>query len=85
VEKLEKLRDGRPAVIRKTDATERAFLGTHQVARLLDVDAGTVIRWVDAGEMAGFRTPGGHRRIPRQEVVRFMERHGWLQAGEGRP
>lgn len=61
--------------------TVKRFLGTHEVARLLSVDAGTVIRWADAGRFASFRTPGGHRRIPRQEVLRFAEQHGWLLNG----
>ena len=65
---------------RDTTAVRR-YLGTHEVARLLSVDAGTVIRWVDAGRLASFRTPGGHRRIPRQEVLRFAEQHGWLLSG----
>lgn len=65
---------------RNTAAVKR-YLGTHEVARLLSVDAGTVIRWVDAGRFASFRTPGGHRRIPRQEVLRFAEQHGWLLSG----
>jgi excisionase family DNA binding protein len=56
---------------------EKKFLGTHEVARLLSVDAGTVIRWADAGRLPCFRTPGGHRRISKDDVLRFVREHHW--------
>jgi excisionase family DNA binding protein len=64
-------------------AVEKKFLGTHEVARLLSVDAGTVIRWADAGRLAHFRTPGGHRRILREDVLRFVREHHWPCLEEG--
>jgi excisionase family DNA binding protein len=57
--------------------TTHRFIGTHQAARLLSVDAGTVIRWADAGKLPSFRTPGGHRRIRREDLMQFALNHGW--------
>lgn len=57
--------------------SDRRFLGTHQAARLLSVDAGTVIRWADAGRLHAFRTPGGHRRILKTDLMEFAKVHGW--------
>jgi excisionase family DNA binding protein len=50
---------------------------TTQVAKLLSVSADTVLKWVKAGKITSYRTPGGHCRIP-AEVVATL-----LPAGEG--
>lgn len=44
---------------------------TFQVARLLRVSAPTVVNWVTAGLLEAFRTPGGHRRIRREDLLAF--------------
>ena len=69
----------------KNLTSDRWLLGTHQAARLLSVDAGTVIRWADAGRFPAFRTPGGHRRILRTDLMRFAMVHGWPLADGNRP
>lgn len=61
----------------KPATSTQRFLGTHQAARFLSVDAGTVIRWADAGKLPSFRTPGGHRRILREDLLRFASDYGW--------
>lgn len=43
-------------------------LTTGQAADLLGVSSATVRRWVGDGQIPGFRTPGGHFRIPRHVV-----------------
>ena len=53
-----------------------AYLTTHQVARLLDMSPGAILTWIDAGTLPAFRTPGGHRRVPRAKLVRFLRDHG---------
>lgn len=40
-----------------------ATLTTREAARLLGVSVGTVQKWVESGELAGWKTPGGHRRV----------------------
>ncbi len=62
---------------RKTQMEERRILGTHEVARMFSVDAGTVMRWADAGRLPSFRTPGGHRRMLRDDVLAFARGCGW--------
>ena len=47
------------------------FLTTHQAARLLGVSLPTVVNWIEAGRLSAHRTPGGHRRISREELIRF--------------
>ena len=42
------------------------------VAALLYVDPKTVTRWAAAGKLAAIRTPGGHRRYLRSEVMALL-------------
>ena len=47
---------------------------TTQVARLLHVSVATVASWIDQGKLVGGRTPGGHRRIEADDLIRFIRR-----------
>lgn len=44
-----------------------------EVAAFFRVDPKTVTRWARAGRLGSIRTPGGHRRYRRAEVVALME------------
>ncbi|MEE2906897.1 MAG: excisionase family DNA-binding protein [Planctomycetota bacterium] len=49
---------------------------TGEVANLTGLSQQTVIRCFDAGRIGGFRVPGSSsRRIPREELMRFMKTH----------
>ena len=50
---------------------KQSFLTTHQASRLLGVSLPTIVNWIEAGRLSAHRTPGGHRRISRDEVLRF--------------
>ena len=39
---------------------------------MLGVAVSTVQKWVELGQMASWKTPGGHRRIPLQEVRKLL-------------
>jgi excisionase family DNA binding protein len=54
----------------------RGFYTTHQAARLLGVSLPTVVNWIEARRLRAHRTPGGHRRIAREELASFVVRHG---------
>ena len=54
----------------------KEFLTSIEVAELLGVHQTTVIRWMDAGKLAGYRTPGGHRRFAPEVVRTFMVEYG---------
>jgi len=43
-----------------------------QVARYCHVTADTIRKWADAGRIAVFKTPGGHRRIRREDLIEFL-------------
>jgi excisionase family DNA binding protein len=45
---------------------------TSEVARFCHVTPDTVRKWAEAGRVAVFKTPGGHRRIRREDLLRFL-------------
>lgn len=52
-------------------------LTTGQVARICNVAPRTVSKWFDTGRLRGYRIPGSRdRRIPLEQLVRFMKAHG---------
>ena len=63
---------------RRQQATDpKAVYTTGQVATLCRVAPRTVSKWMDRGQLGGYRIPSvtgeGDRRIPRDELIRFMK------------
>jgi excisionase family DNA binding protein len=54
----------------------RGFYTTYEAAHLLGVSLPTVVNWIKARRLKAHRTPGGHRRIAREDLAAFMLRHG---------
>lgn len=52
--------------------TEEKPLSTGDIARLLHVTPVAVLHWIRAGKLPDYRVPGGHYRIARAEVRRFL-------------
>ncbi|MEZ5358202.1 MAG: helix-turn-helix domain-containing protein [Candidatus Zixiibacteriota bacterium] len=50
----------------------KTYYTTSEVARLLSVSADTVLKWVRAGKILSYRTPGGHSRIPIEAVKALL-------------
>jgi len=48
---------------------------THDVSRMLHVDASTVSKWIDKGILLAYRTPGGHRRVRSTDLRTFLVAH----------
>jgi excisionase family DNA binding protein len=69
---------------------EKAVFTTFEAAKLCHVSPLSIINWVNANRLPAFRTPGGHRRIRREDLARFMRENGIplpeeLRDGSGRP
>ncbi|MEM9490288.1 MAG: helix-turn-helix domain-containing protein, partial [Myxococcota bacterium] len=45
------------------------------MAKILGVGTTSVKRWADSGLLRCVKTPGGHRRFPRDAVEEFMARN----------
>ncbi|UCE58344.1 MAG: response regulator [Phycisphaerales bacterium] len=55
----------------------KSVLTTGEVAKICNVAPRTVSKWFDAGQLCGYRIPGSKdRRIPVDQLVRFMRSHG---------
>ena len=57
------------------DAAQLVFRHA-DVARFCQVRPSTVVSWVKAGKIMHFRTPGGHARFRRGDIVRFLNGRG---------
>lgn len=53
-------------------AMTKRFLTTGQAAELCSVTADTVLKWIRSGRLPAARTAGGHHRIERSALERFM-------------
>jgi excisionase family DNA binding protein len=56
---------------------EKRFLTTGEIARYCAVSHLTVTNWIRAGKLFASRTPGGHNRIRREDLLRFLIEHNF--------
>jgi excisionase family DNA binding protein len=52
------------------------YYTTFEAAQVLGVSLPTVVNWIKARRIKAHRTPGGHRRISREDLAGFMLRQG---------
>jgi excisionase family DNA binding protein len=64
------------------DADTDPILTSREVARLLGVAVSTAQIWMERGELASWKTPGGHRRARLSDVQRLIARRGAAPAEE---
>lgn len=51
-------------------------LTTGEIAKICDVNLRTVIRWIERGDLKGFKLPGrGNNRVTQQDFVAFLQLH----------
>lgn len=62
-------------------ASDGDILTTFQAARLCGVSHKSIERWIDAGFLRGFRTPGGHRRVHRADLLEFIQKRRTTDRG----
>lgn len=67
---------------KKSRQTGPIYFTTFQVAKYLGVSAPTVVNWVNSGLLLAHRTPGGHRRIKREDIVAFAKEHEYPLSAE---
>src|ERR1700748_1242941 len=53
----------------------KSIFTTHEVSGLLHVNPRSVINWIEQDLLASYRTPGGHRRIRREDLLAFLRKH----------
>jgi excisionase family DNA binding protein len=52
------------------------LLTSHEVGVLLQLNASTVVKWVNDGILPAYRTAGGHRRIRSADLLAFLKEQG---------
>lgn len=70
---------------RKNQPDGPIYYTTFQVAKMLGVSPPTVVNWINSGLVTAYKTPGGHRRITRDELVAFAQQHNYPLAGTTPP
>ena len=51
------------------------FYTTSHVGKICGVTMLTVINWIEQGELSAYKTPGGHRRVERADLLNFLTKH----------
>ena len=64
-----------------TSSSKRDSYSTAYVASRLGVSVPTVQRWVDAGHLKAWKTPGGHRRIDARSAEALFQGNPHIEAG----
>ncbi len=54
----------------------RSFFTTFEISQICGVNPTTVQNWVKGKKLRAFQTPGGHRRVSREDLVLFMKEFG---------
>lgn len=54
---------------------EKKIFTTYEVSQFCSVDLSTVINWIEQGKLVAYRTPGGHRRVMREDLVHFLKEY----------
>jgi len=51
-------------------------LTVFKASKCCSVSPKTIINWIESGLIKAYKTPGGHRRINRKDLIAFMEKQG---------
>jgi len=54
----------------------KKILTTFEAGRYCSVNPYTIRHWIRTGKLRAYTTPGGHRRIRREDLDGFLEAHG---------
>jgi excisionase family DNA binding protein len=52
--------------------TRKSYFTTFEISQICEVNPTTVQNWVKDNKLKAFVTPGGHRRIKREDLYRFL-------------
>ena len=54
----------------------KSYYTTFKISRICGVNPTTVQNWVKENKLKAFQTPGGHRRVQREDLVAFLDKFG---------
>jgi excisionase family DNA binding protein len=64
------------------DSDNSEWVSLRRAADILGVHPATVRNWADRGDIASRRTPGGHRRFRKNDLIQYARSQGELQPVE---
>ena len=50
--------------------SEKEFLTTREAAKVLNISTATLKKFIFMGKIKSFKTPGGHHRISRKDLIK---------------
>lgn len=56
--------------------SRRSFFTTFEISQICEVNPTTVQNWVKEKKLEAYVTPGGHRRVRREDLISFMKKFG---------
>lgn len=62
-------------------AKERRVFSSFQAAEYCQVSPFSVRNWIESEALPAYRTPGGHRRVLKEDLDAFLKKHG-MPAGD---
>jgi excisionase family DNA binding protein len=54
-------------------ALKRLFYTTFEISQICGVNPTTIQNWIKGKRLKAFQTPGGHRRVRREDLIAFMK------------
>jgi excisionase family DNA binding protein len=51
------------------------YISVGFIAKHCGVSNTTVLRWIESGRLLAFRLPGGHHRVDRKDLVKFLDEY----------
>jgi len=54
----------------------RSYLTTFEISQICEVNPTTVQNWIKEKKLRAFLTPGGHRRVRKEDFISFMKEFG---------
>src|SRR5438034_5419661 len=62
-------------MVNESKVVQKTVYTTHEISRLLQVNPRSVINWIEQNLLPSYRTPGGHRRVRRDDLLAFLRKH----------
>ncbi|MDL1971043.1 MAG: response regulator [Candidatus Desulfofervidaceae bacterium] len=70
--------------MKKKNEKNNKFVTTAEASKLCGVTRTTIVKWIDEGSLKAFVTPGGHRKIRREDLEKFIQKQGLYSLKEKR-
>ncbi|MCR4315819.1 MAG: response regulator [Planctomycetes bacterium] len=69
---------------KKQNLADKEYFSTSEVAELVNMHRNTIIMSIKKGKLLAVKTPGGHARISREELMEFSRKRGILLDFDGK-